>query len=85
MRALAQVHGAYAIAVLSDAEPGRIVVAKLASPLVLGVCEGGARMAGSDIPALLPFTRDVIIMEDGELAVLEGARAAPHRLVAHCG
>ena len=70
-RALAQVHGAYAIAVLSDAEPGRVVVAKLASPLVLGVCEGGARMAGSDIPALLPFTRDVIIMEDGELAVLE--------------
>jgi glucosamine--fructose-6-phosphate aminotransferase (isomerizing) len=70
-RALAQVHGAYAIAVVSEAEPGRIVVAKLASPLVLGVCEGGASMAGSDIPALLPFTRDVIIMEDSELAVLE--------------
>jgi glucosamine--fructose-6-phosphate aminotransferase (isomerizing) len=75
-RALAQVHGAYAIAVLSEAEPGRVVVAKAASPLVLGICEDGAVIAASDIPALLPFTRDVIIMEDGELAVLErgGAR-----------
>jgi glucosamine--fructose-6-phosphate aminotransferase (isomerizing) len=70
-RALAQVHGAYAIAVMSQAEPERIVVAKAASPLVLGVCEDGAVMAGSDIPALLPFTRDVIIMEDNELGVLE--------------
>jgi len=70
-RALTQVHGAYAIAVMNQAEPSRIVVAKASSPLVLGVCEDGAVMAGSDIPALLPFTRDVIIMEDGELAVLE--------------
>ncbi len=70
-RALAQVHGAYAIAVMSEAEPGRVVVAKDASPLVLGVCEDGSVMCASDIPALLPFTCDVIIMEDGELAVLE--------------
>ena len=70
-RALAQVHGAYAIAVMSQAEPDRIVVAKSASPLVLGVCDDGAVIAGSDIPALLPFTRNVVIMEDGELAVLE--------------
>ncbi|MDB4974966.1 MAG: Glucosamine--fructose-6-phosphate aminotransferase, partial [Myxococcaceae bacterium] len=70
-RALAQVHGAYAIAVLSFNEPERLVVAKAASPLVLGVCEDGAVMCGSDIPALLPFTRDIIIMEDGEMAVLD--------------
>ena len=70
-RALAQVHGAYAIAVMSHAEPERLVVAKAASPLVLGLCENGAVMCGSDIPALLPFTRDVLIMEDGELAVLD--------------
>jgi glucosamine--fructose-6-phosphate aminotransferase (isomerizing) len=72
-RALAQVHGAYAIAVLSFHEPERLVVAKAASPLVLGVCEDGAVMCGSDIPALLPFTRDIIIMEDHELAVLDRA------------
>ncbi len=69
--ALGQVHGAYAIAVLSQAEPGRVIVAKEASPLVLGLCEDGSVICGSDIPALLPFTRDVIIMQDGELAVLE--------------
>jgi len=70
-RALSQVHGAYAIAVMSEAEPGRVVVAKDASPLVLGICEDGSVMCGSDVPALLPFTRDVVIMEDRELAVLE--------------
>jgi glucosamine--fructose-6-phosphate aminotransferase (isomerizing) len=70
-RALAQVHGAFAIAVMSFTEPSRLVVAKSASPLVLGLCEDGAVMCGSDIPALLPFTRDVILMEDGEMAVLE--------------
>jgi len=72
-RALGAVHGAYAIAVLSFAEPQRLVVAKAASPLVLGLCEDGAVMCGSDIPALLPFTRDIVIMEDNELAVLDGA------------
>jgi glucosamine--fructose-6-phosphate aminotransferase (isomerizing) len=70
-KALSRVHGAYAIAVLSQSQPDRIVVAKSASPLVLGVCDDGAVICGSDIPALLPFTRDVIIMEDGEFGVLE--------------
>jgi glutamine---fructose-6-phosphate transaminase (isomerizing) len=70
-RALAQVHGAFAIAVLSFSEPSRLVVAKSASPLVLGFCEDGAVMCASDIPALLPFTREVLLMEDGELAVLD--------------
>ena len=70
-KALSHVEGAYAIAVLSVAEPSRVVVAKNASPLVLGACENGAVICGSDIPALLPFTRDVVLMEDRELAVLE--------------
>jgi glutamine---fructose-6-phosphate transaminase (isomerizing) len=70
-RALAKIHGAYAIAVMSYNEPDRLIVAKAASPLVLGICENGAVMCGSDIPALLPFTRDMVIMEDGELGVLD--------------
>jgi len=69
-RALGQVHGAYAIAVVSAAEPDRIIVAKTSSPLVIGVGEGEA-FCGSDIPALLPYTRDMIFLEDGDLAVLE--------------
>jgi glutamine---fructose-6-phosphate transaminase (isomerizing) len=66
---LVQVHGAYAIAVVSKNEPDLLVVAKQDSPLVLGVGEG-EMFAASDIPAILSHTRDVIPMEDGELAVL---------------
>jgi len=73
--ALGEMHGAYAIAVLSKNEPDRIIVAKSSSPLVLGIGEGAA-YCGSDIPALLPYTRDMIFLEDGDMAVLtrEGAR-----------
>jgi glucosamine--fructose-6-phosphate aminotransferase (isomerizing) len=69
-RALEQVEGAYAIAVLSENEPERIVVAKSASPLVIGV-SNGATYCASDIPALLPYTNQMVFMEDGEIAVLE--------------
>ncbi|KPK16860.1 MAG: glutamine amidotransferase [Myxococcales bacterium SG8_38] len=69
-KALAQVHGAYAIAVLSAAEPDRVVVAKKASPLVIGVTRQ-ATYCASDIPALLPYTNEMVFMEDEELAVLE--------------
>jgi len=69
------IEGAYAIAVLSADEPERIVVAKSASPLVLGLAEGETYCA-SDVPALLPYTRRMVFLEDGEMAVLEaeGAR-----------
>jgi len=68
--ALKEVHGAYALAVMSQDEPGRIIVAKSSSPLVLGVADDAA-YCGSDIPALLPYTRNMIFLEDGDLAVLE--------------
>src|SRR5215471_6574035 len=57
--ALQQVEGAYAIAVVSRSAPDRLVVAKSASPLVLGI-GNGETLCGSDIPALLSHTRDVI-------------------------
>ncbi|MBW2718149.1 MAG: glutamine--fructose-6-phosphate transaminase (isomerizing) [Deltaproteobacteria bacterium] len=69
-RSLAHVEGAYAIAVLSEQEPNRIVVAKSSSPLVLGVSKG-ATYCASDIPALLPYTNEMVFLEDGEIAVLE--------------
>ncbi|RLB55319.1 MAG: glutamine--fructose-6-phosphate transaminase (isomerizing) [Deltaproteobacteria bacterium] len=68
-RALTQVEGAYAIAVISTSEPDTVVVAKSSSPLVLGIGDG-ATYCGSDIPALLPYTREMIFLEDGEMAVL---------------
>jgi glucosamine--fructose-6-phosphate aminotransferase (isomerizing) len=72
--AMKRVRGAYAIAVVSGASPGEIVVAKNDSPLVLGVGEG-EMLAASDIPALLPHTRDMIFLEDGEMALLTSGGA----------
>jgi len=72
--ALGQVRGAYAIAVVSGSFPEQIVVAKQDSPLVIGVGEG-EMLAASDIPALLASTRDVIFLQDGEMAVLEQGKA----------
>ena len=68
--ALSQVVGAYAIAVISHHSPDTIVVAKNASPLVIGVKEGAGLIA-SDIPALLPHTREVLFLDENEMALIE--------------
>ncbi len=67
--ALRQIRGAYALAVVNEESPDCLVVAKNASPLVLGVGDGEF-LCASDIPALLSSTRRVIFLEDGEMAVL---------------
>jgi glucosamine--fructose-6-phosphate aminotransferase (isomerizing) len=72
--ALKQVEGAYAIAVVSRSASDRIVVAKSASPLVLGLGDGET-LCGSDIPALLSHTRNMILLDDGEMAELTQAGA----------
>ncbi len=69
--ALAKVQGTYAIAVLSRDEPSVVVGACRHAPLVVGLGQDGNYLA-SDIPALLPRTRDVVRLRDGELAVLDG-------------
>src|SRR4051812_5481810 len=71
-KSLLQVRGAYAIAVVDGTSPDEIVVAKHDSPLVLGVGDGES-FAASDIPALLAHTRDVIFLQDGEMAVITKA------------
>ncbi len=68
-KALSQVKGAYAIAVISSKEPNTIVAAKNASPLIVGI-KDDAGLIASDIPALLPHTRKVIILEEGEMAIV---------------
>ena len=67
-KALAEVRGAYAVAILCEQEPGKLIAAKLGSPLVLGQGDGEFFVA-SDIPAMLSHTREMIFLEDGELAV----------------
>ncbi len=63
------VRGTYAIAAMSEGEPGRIVAVRKDSPLVAGIGEGEYFIA-SDITAFLSHTRKVVFMEDGEMAVL---------------
>jgi glucosamine--fructose-6-phosphate aminotransferase (isomerizing) len=73
--ALGRVRGAYALAIISQRDPSRLVVAKSASPLVIGLGDGET-LCGSDIPALLGHTRKMVFLEDGEMAELtaDGAR-----------
>jgi glucosamine--fructose-6-phosphate aminotransferase (isomerizing) len=62
--------GSYALGVVSESHPGHIVAAKNgASPIILGIGEKQSFLA-SDIPAILPYTRQVVFLEDGEFAVL---------------
>jgi glucosamine--fructose-6-phosphate aminotransferase (isomerizing) len=67
--ALEKVRGTYAIAVISEQRPEEIVAAKNASPLVVGYGDGESFLA-SDVPAILEHTREVVYLEEGELAVL---------------
>jgi glucosamine--fructose-6-phosphate aminotransferase (isomerizing) len=67
--ALERVRGAYALAIVSGSEPGKIVVAKSASPLVIGIGDGEV-LCGSDVPALLSHTRRMLFLEEGEMAEL---------------
>jgi glucosamine--fructose-6-phosphate aminotransferase (isomerizing) len=65
-----RVVGSYAFGVLSETDPDHIVVAKHGgSPIVLGLGEKQSFLA-SDIPAILPYTRQMMFLEDGEFAVL---------------
>ncbi len=67
--ALLRLRGAFALAIVSRREPDRIVVAKEASPLVIGMGQG-EMLCASDIPALLGHTRKVLFLEDGEIGEL---------------
>ena len=67
--ALEQVTGTYGLAVVSTLHPGQIVVARKGSPIVIGVGET-ENLVASDIAALLPYTRQVIYLNDGDIALL---------------
>ena len=67
--ALAMVRGTYGLAVSSAKNPEELVVARMGSPIVLGVAADGTFVA-SDPSALLSHTKDVVYLEDGECAVI---------------
>ncbi|MDO9081997.1 MAG: glutamine--fructose-6-phosphate transaminase (isomerizing), partial [Humidesulfovibrio sp.] len=68
-QALSRAEGAYAIVLMSADHPGTLWATRVASPLVMGVGTG-ENFLGSDIPAFLPYTRDVVFLEDFELVRL---------------
>jgi len=67
--ALREVKGAYAIAVVSEKEPNKIVGVRKDSPLVVGLGEGEFFVA-SDVPAFLSHTRNVMFLDDEEMVVI---------------
>lgn len=69
-KAMQYMRGSYALAVICEKEPDCIYCIRLGSPLVIGLGKGENFLA-SDIPAILPHTRDVLMLEDGEIAVLK--------------
>jgi glutamine---fructose-6-phosphate transaminase (isomerizing) len=71
--ALRQVEGAYGLAIVSSREPRKIVAARKGSPLLLGVTDNGETFVASDVAAVLAQTRQVIYLDDGEMAVLSDA------------
>ena len=74
-RSVTELQGAYAIAVIAEKDPSRLVVARMGAPLLIGRGEN-ENFAASDTSALLQVTREVVYLEDGDCAevALDGVR-----------
>ena len=67
--ALGKIKGSYALGILLEGDEQSLIAARKESPLVIGLGKGEYFIA-SDVPPILPYTRDFIFMEDGEVALL---------------
>lgn len=65
-----RLRGSYALGIIHEAEPEKIVCARKESPLIIGVGKNSNFIA-SDVPAILKYTRDVIFLDNDEMAILE--------------
>lgn len=68
-KVLHRIEGAYALGIACSEEPDKIIAVRKDSPLILGVGED-FNMLASDVTAIIKYTRDVIYLDDGELAVV---------------
>ncbi|HSC34386.1 MAG TPA: glutamine--fructose-6-phosphate transaminase (isomerizing) [Thermodesulfobacteriota bacterium] len=71
--AFRRVEGSYAVAVISDRMPDKVIATRKFSPLIVALGDHENYLA-SDVPAILPYCRNVIFLEDGDVAVLEKNR-----------
>lgn len=78
-QALRQVEGTYGIAVVSTRDPNKIVVARLGSPLLIGVGENDETFVASDAAAVISHTRDVVYLDDGDMATITREGYTVHR------
>jgi len=69
---VAELEGAYALAVISQKDPERIIVARMGCPVVIGLGEG-ENFVASDVAALLPVTRKFIFLEEGDVCEIRRA------------
>jgi glucosamine--fructose-6-phosphate aminotransferase (isomerizing) len=72
--ALKEVEGAYALGVICADEPDKLVAARCGSPLIVGIGEG-ENFIGSDVPAILKYTRKVVYLDDFEVMTLTRDKA----------
>jgi len=68
--ALSEVHGAYAIVIISKDDPDTLIAARKSSPLVIGIAENDEYYIASDASPIIEYTKNVVYLEDGEIAVL---------------
>ncbi len=69
-KAFKKVEGSYAVAVMSDTEPGKIIATRRFSPLIIAR-SGNECFLASDIPAILPYTKEFVFLEDNDFVVLD--------------
>ncbi len=69
--ALSQIEGTYGVAVVSSRDPNKIVVARNGSPILLGIGQNHEYFVASDMAAIVPHTREVVRLRDGDSAVFE--------------
>lgn len=67
--AIKRLRGAYALVIMAKREPGKLVAARNSSPIVIGLGEG-ENMLASDPTALIEYTREIVVLEEGHIAVL---------------
>ena len=71
--ALKELQGAYALCILNENDRNTLIAAKQGSPMVIGI-KGAEFFVASDIPAILAHTRNMVFMEDGEMAVFRNEK-----------